>query len=175
MEETSTAVAGCLEVCGRCRTIVEGVVSAASDGRRTYPQLGPHLRHCLDHMATLLRGIDDGLIDYDGRDRDPELETDPARFLAALTVAEAGFGRLTSTDLDRRVQVIQQAASGVPPTPVDSTIERELVFVSSHTIHHLALMLHLARTADLDLPAELGVAFSTASYQADAAAGVVAG
>jgi hypothetical protein len=170
MNELNSAVAGCLEVCGRCRTIVAGLSSAEGDGLRIYPQLGPHLRHCLDHMVTLLRGFETGTIDYDDRDRDARLETDPREFLATLTGAEEGLRQLASSDLGRPVKVLQQAAPGIAPTPVDSTLERELVFLSSHTIHHLALMLYLARTAGLDLPVELGVAFSTASYQADAGA-----
>jgi hypothetical protein len=162
------ALSGCLEVCRRCRELVTAVCDADTGGT-AYLHLGPHLRHCLDHMTALLRGLNDGIVDYDARDRDPRIERDPDRFLAALDDAQAGLTRLAGHDLSRPVEVLQMPAPDAPVTRVASTLSRELVFLSSHTIHHLALMIQLARSMGLEIPEDLGVAFSTAAHRASVA------
>lgn len=165
MASHDDALSGCLEVCRRCRELVGAVTVADRDGS-AYLRLGPHLRHCLDHMTALLRGLDAGIFDYDARDRDPRIERDPERFLTALADAEAGLRRLAGHDLSRPVEVLQMPAPDAHLTGVASTLSRELVFLSSHTIHHLALMIQLARSMGLEVRDDLGVAFSTAAHRA---------
>src|SRR5438552_1688955 len=46
--------------------------------------IGGHFRHCLDHFTSLLRSIGNDYVDYDHRDRDPRIETQP-EFARALT------------------------------------------------------------------------------------------
>jgi hypothetical protein len=36
-----------------------------------------------------------------------------------------------------------------------------LAFLSGHTIHHIAIMVHAARAAGVEIPTRLAVAFST--------------
>lgn len=158
-------LAGCLEVCRRCRDLVAAARDADPEAS-SYPALGPHLRHCLDHMTALVRGSADGVVDYDARDRDPAIERSPERFLSALTEVERRLEALSGDDLTRTLEVHQLASSDASPSRVRSTLARELVFVSSHTIHHLALMLHLARSRGVVVDEGLGVAFSTAAYLA---------
>ena len=47
--------------------------------------IGGHVRHCLDHVAALLDGLDGGVVDYEARERGTAAEGDPA---AAAWVAE---------------------------------------------------------------------------------------
>jgi hypothetical protein len=165
LQEQPNALVGCLEVCRRCEVLVD-TVTADSEATGVYRLLGPHLRHCLDHFVNLLSGIAVGHVDYDARDRDPQIERQPEAFRAALAQTVERLRTIGADDLARPMRVLQQAATGIPPQPVDSTLERELVFLSSHTIHHLALMAHLARSHGTQVPEELGVAFSTAAYRA---------
>jgi hypothetical protein len=162
-EDESAALRGCLEVCRRCDALVESV---AAESGEVYSVLGPHLRHCLDHFTSLLRGLSAGVVDYDARDRDEGMEDRPERFRAALAETVSKLGQIEPGDLERSLRVKQLAAPGAESAPVASTLERELIFLSSHTIHHLALMLHLAASRGVELPEELGVAFSTAAYRA---------
>ena len=158
------ALSGCLEVCRRCRELVTAVRSVDPD-RSIYRALGPHLRHCLDHLVALLRGLPDGVVDYDARDRDPDIEADPQRFLAALDDAESGLRALGGLDASRPLEVLQLPAPGAAPMSVRSTLARELVFLSSHTIHHLALMVLVAHSEGVDVEDRFGVAFSTAAHR----------
>lgn len=159
------AIQGCLDVCRRCAALVAAIASGGASAAPAYPAVGPHLRHCVDHFTALLRDLPAGPVDYDARDRDPTLETDPARLLAALDDIARHLAAIPVADLPRRLAIIQLAASGAAPHAVDSTLERELVFLSSHTIHHLALMIQLAAGHGITLPGELGVAFSTAAHR----------
>ncbi len=166
---SGTAITGCLDVCHRCAALVATIEAAGASGTAAFAAVGPHLRHCVDHFSALLRDLPTGPVDYDRRDRDPSLEADPARLLAALAAIETRLAAIPLEVLSRRLAVLQLAASGASPRAVDSTVERELVFLSSHTIHHLALMIQLAAAHGIAVPAELGVAFSTAAYRQEIA------
>ena len=58
----------------------------------------------------------------------------------------------------------QEVAPGGQSGRVDTNMERELAFLSSHTIHHLAIMSLLAEARGVEIPPGLGVAFSTATF-----------
>src|SRR4051794_24117053 len=44
--------------------------------------IGGHYRHCLDHFTSLLRGMNSAEVDYDHRQRDPRIESEPDFALA---------------------------------------------------------------------------------------------
>jgi len=62
------------------------------------------------------------------------------------------------------MSVRQEAASGGRTRTVTSTVERELMFLSSHTIHHIEIMSLIAARAGIEVPGGLGIAFSTESH-----------
>lgn len=155
-------VTGCVEACRRCDAVVEAVVA---QDRSAFPSVGPHLRHCVDHFRLLLDGWRSGRVDYDARPRDLSLERDPQAMREALAAISGSLAGLRSADLPRELTVTQSAAPGRPPVSSASRLERELVFLSGHTIHHIAIMLHAARAAGVDLPAALAVAYSTEAHR----------
>ncbi len=166
------AIEGCLEACRRCRLLVDSVAEQdESLSRRAYQAIGPHLRHCLDHFSCFLRGFDSGVVDYDARDRDERQERDPRQFGQALDAIVAQLQSIEADSTRRSVEVCQEVAPGGHSRTVDSNVERELMFLSSHTIHHIAIMTLLAERAGMVVPTDLGVAFSTASYMSRAAFG----
>ncbi len=154
-------IQGCLEACRRCRELVEAIIGQEA---RVYEDVGPHLRHCVDHFLCLLRGADSGVVDYDARDRDTRVEEDPQYF---LTIVDSVVCELQSMDpaaLRRTLILRQEVAPGGQSRRVDTNMERELAFLSSHTIHHLAIMSLLAEARGVEIPPGLGVAFSTATF-----------
>ncbi len=131
---------------------------------RAYEAVGPQLRHCLDHFLCLLRGAVSGVVDYDARDRDRRLEEDPQYF---LTIMDSVVQQLQSMDpavLRRTLSLRQEVAPGGQSGQVDTNMERELAFLSSHTIHHIAIVSLLAEARGVEVPPGLGVAFSTATF-----------
>jgi hypothetical protein len=166
----SPAVRGCIDACGRCERIVDAIsfemFATAAPGRSP---IGAHLRHAAEHFICFLRGLGDGVVDYDARDRDESIERDPACFREALAGVCHTLSTLTPDQLRQRIVVRQTAALDSEPSTLESTVERELVFLSSHTIHHLAVVRNLCREQGVDLPEDLALAFSTAAFRQTAA------
>ena len=161
-ERIPDVVTGCVEACRRCDAVVAAVETT---DRSAFPSVGPHLRHCVDHFRLLLDGWRSGRVDYDARPRDARLERDPQAMREALAAISGSLGGLKPADLPRELTVIQSAAPGRPPVSSPSCLERELVFLSGHTIHHIAIMIHAARAAGVELPAALAVAYSTEAHR----------
>jgi hypothetical protein len=166
-ERAPDAIEGCLEACRRCDAVVGSIL--AQDAA-AYAAVGPHLRHCLDHFTLLLDGWPTGAVDYDARERDERAERDPARAREVLRGIARGVAAIRPGDLAREIQVRQAAAPGRPPLASRSRLERELVFLSSHTIHHIAIMVLAAGAAGVTIPADLAVAYSTEAHRASVAA-----
>ena len=77
---TVSAIEGCLDACRRCLTLVGLVENVGpTESQKAYAVIGPHLRHCVDHMQCLIRGVESGVVDYDAREREAVLEIDPGR------------------------------------------------------------------------------------------------
>ena len=159
---TAPAVEGCLESCRRALELLDHFERAGG----AYAAIGPHLRHCLDHVQCFLRGLESGTVEYDARERDARLETDVACFRNAMTRAMDVLAGLDHDAMPRALQVVQVPAPAHEPMPVASTVERELLFLSGHTIHHLAIVAYIARAQGITVPEYLFIAYSTAAYHA---------
>lgn len=159
----SLGLQGCLETCRRCEHLVRLFVDPIGD-QSVFEVVGPDLRHCLDHFRSLLSGLKSGTIDYDARVTDLGLETDPHLFLADLYQVTAELAGLEGISTTQAVQILQAAAPKKARIAVGSTLERELIFLSSHTIHHLAQVIEIAGSRGVIVPSDLGLAFSTAAH-----------
>lgn len=127
--------------------------------------IGGHLRHNLDHYACFLRGVGSGRIDYDDRERAPDIETEPAAATSALESAAKGLGDLAADLLDREVDVRMDTGEGDSRPWTHSTVRRELQFLLSHTVHHYALIAMICRIHDHPIEADFGVAPSTIKHR----------
>ncbi|TVQ25425.1 MAG: hypothetical protein EA383_08320 [Spirochaetaceae bacterium] len=123
--------------------------------------IGKHVRHILDHYAALLASEGE-VVDYEARRRDTRVETDPA---VAADVCEQMIQVLQNTGFQRSEIVVRNvwdAGEGL----IATGFERELQFLSSHTVHHMALISFILRYLDIPVPDDFGVAFSTLRYEA---------
>ncbi len=102
---------------------------------------GPHLRHVIEHYeALILRGAD-GVVDYDRRPRDRELERDTGLARARLAALKQQLVNWSDTMLDLPLRVHGQGGpAGEFDFATTSSIGRELVFLASHATHHYALL-----------------------------------
>ncbi len=164
------AVRGCLDACGRCERILDAIpaelYAVAAPGRTP---IGAHLRHAVEHFTCFLRGLEGGVADYDARDRDECIERDADRFREVLAGVRRDLVAIPDATLRKPIVVCQTAALDAAPSRLHSTVERELVFLSGHTIHHLAVVVNLCREQGIDLPDDLAIAFSTAAHRQAAA------
>ena len=128
--------------------------------------IGGHYRHCLDHFTSLVRALESDEVDYDRRERDPRIETEPSFALNLTRQMREHLQQLTSEDLAKPVRTRCEVSymHGDSPLTV-STYGRELVYAIAHAIHHYALISVMARLLEVVLPLHFGVAPSTVAHQ----------
>lgn len=164
--EPSAALRGCLEACDRCESVLDAITAEGYTHALSGEQpVGSHLRHALEHFQCFVEGLDRGLVDYDARERNEAAERDPEQCRALLRKVRARIAAIRPDQLDWPLVVNQIAALGAEPSALNSTVQRELVFLSSHAIHHLAVIVPLCRSAGIELPQDISLAFSTAAHR----------
>ena len=129
-------------------------------------KVGSHLRHALEFYECFLDGIDWAHVDYDGRRRDESIERSRA---AACTKIDTLIGRLENMPELRRDSLLFVKAEdadglGLEEPYVLSSVGRELVTLSGHTVHHFALIAIALREHGIEPGDEFGVALSTLRY-----------
>jgi len=128
---------------------------------------GAHFRHVFDFYRAFLDGFSVGRVNYDARERDPRIErnVDLAIGTANSLAEDIGslpVGRL-SQPIDVSANVILDGKSVVDWTP--STVQRELMYLLSHTVHHYAIIRLLAARTGIELDRHFGVAPSTLAHR----------
>lgn len=127
--------------------------------------LGGHTRHIIEFYHCLIKNYSRGSINYDLRERDKNIETDPE--FAAIAVQNIIL-ELQKIKLDDKVELHMSydPKTNVVDTVV-SNVKREVVYNLEHTIHHMALIKIGVKTAAplIELEHEFGVAPSTIKFQ----------
>jgi uncharacterized damage-inducible protein DinB len=102
-------------------------------------------------------------VDYDGRARDARIEADPEHAAACLARLRQGLLALSRETGDAGLTVTQDDPRD-PPARVGTTLARELQVLTSHTIHHFAVIALIMRALGQDVDRDFGVAPSTLVY-----------
>ena len=126
-----------------------------------FGEVSGHLRHILEFYECFLEGLPSGHIDYDARRRDQSLERSAAA--AAARIRTIG-DRLRMTLQHRGDASVRVHVEG--DAWVTSCVARELDVLSSHTIHHFALMAMALRAQGVAVDSNFGVAPSTLRHRA---------
>jgi len=127
--------------------------------------IGGHYRHCLDHFSSLLRGLDADEVDYDHRERDARIESQPDYALALTRQMRGQLEQLPPGTLSAPVRARCEVSYAHGDSPVTgSTFGREMVYAIAHAIHHFALISVMARLMEAKLPEHFGVAPSTVAH-----------
>lgn len=104
------------------------------------------------------------MVEYDARQRNPELERCRDLFHEVHDGLVRRLIRLDPAQLKRKLNLRALGSSADEPVVLETTLERELCFLASHNVHHVAMMIMLAEKQGVSIPAEFGVAYSTAAY-----------
>lgn len=120
-------------------------------------RIGAHMRHVLEFYGCFLDGIGRGCIDYDARSRDASIERN---LMKAMHVLDEVTRRLRSLCCDGTVRV------HVEGIHIESTVERELLALREHTIHHCALIAVAVHAFGMKTDPDFGIAPSTLRYRA---------
>jgi hypothetical protein len=142
---------------------------------RTYGEhVGAHLRHIIEHYDTLAHALalpesSSGLacvVDYDARQRDPRLETDPEVALTRISLLHRALRAITDPLMWRAVDVHTRGGlRGEHNFSTRSSVARELMFLNSHATHHFAILQGYARQRGETLGAGVGRAPATVAYE----------
>ncbi|PJZ24353.1 hypothetical protein CH352_18375 [Leptospira hartskeerlii] len=126
--------------------------------------IGKQVRHCLEFAEALLNGYNTGLVSYDQRERNPLYENSPKAAADRLFELQREFEQ-RNWEGEVKVSYLVHSSSGLENI-VNSSWERELLYVQEHTIHHEAII-RVALEHDLgfeDIPENFGFAISTIQY-----------
>lgn len=125
--------------------------------------VGKHMRHIMDFYTIFLKGLPGGTIDYDNRQRFPELESSRAAAIARLREIMAEME--TIENLDRVVMSKTDGHRRDPSAAFSpSTVGRELQFLAFHTVHHFAMVAMILDRQGFKTPEAFGIAPSTLAY-----------
>ena len=100
--------------------------------------IGKHFRHIIEFYMVLVNGLDSGLINYDSRKHDPDLEQDRLRCNEILdNICSKLPTHLSGKSFELRVcySIDTDAYSSITTNE-----ERELVYNIEHAIHHMAII-----------------------------------
>ena len=143
-------------------------VGSVSPDLYTYPiaeishgTVGQHIRHIIEFYQEFLRGVDTSTINYDSRARNVRFEQNP-------TQAAQEIDRLKRVVGNQNPQIELHLAGSYAGEPytVRTTVGRELIMVTEHAVHHMALIKAALRSIGQAalIPADFGVAASTLAF-----------
>ncbi len=128
-----------------------------------YSTVGQHVRHITEFYQCLLKGQKNGLVDYDARERNIQIEVDKDFTIELLEDIKRHLDNLkTDYPLSLKTQFGADEAVCVP-----SSFYRELTYLIEHTIHHLAIIkIGLNEMyPEIKIPQNFGVAHSTIRFR----------
>ena len=108
-------------------------------------------------------------MNYDGRERDAELERDPAYLAARSRELAAGISDGDGVDLDAGVLAAFALDASGDDALLPSTLRRELAFAAHHATHHFFVARLVAKShLGLALPDDVGRAPATLRHDRQA-------
>jgi uncharacterized damage-inducible protein DinB len=126
---------------------------------------GAHIRHILDHYYAIINGFTIGLIDYDKRSRGGVIESDIQAAQASIVEIVTFLEKVSEQQLQQQLKLSTEVSvTDKKVAIVDTTLAREIIFVGSHAVHHLATIKHIALTQKIKVEEGLGIAPATATF-----------
>lgn len=124
---------------------IKALVSKISDKDYKKPchhlfnsSIGQHIRHALEFYVCLVKGIENGIVNYDKRQREIELEQSTAKAKTIILFLEHELNNIESNiKLEIKANYTAFCEENIC---MSSSLYRELGFCLEHSIHHLAIV-----------------------------------
>ena len=121
--------------------------------------IGEHTRHIIEMFQCLENQYESGIVNYDKRNRDYQIQTNTDFALQCIAAIK------NQLEKDNKTLVLQQIVDG-EELRIDSNYFRELLYNLEHCIHHQALIkVAVLQLEHLQIDANFGVARSTIEYR----------
>lgn len=133
--------------------------------------IAAHTRHIIEHYQTVIGLGADQEVDYDDRPRNQQLEQCQGAAVNALTSLQAQLLNLVNeSDLvtessPSTISIKCATNTHSARFAVRSSFARELVFLHSHTTHHMAIIRLLALSDAIEVDDSFGKAASTKKHE----------
>lgn len=166
-ESNLLLVNGCNNCIQQCVQILE-ILSQENyvDNSKGSASIGAHIRHIIDRFQCFFAGLPEASIDYDARKRDKEIESNLEAAQFALATVSRRITQLGSTsDRQALIAVRETVLPSSPAVTISSTCERELMGLITHSIHHLAIIVLMAKAFDYEVDEDFGKAPSTIAFE----------
>lgn len=126
--------------------------------------IGMHVRHVIEFYQCLVKGVLNGEMDYDARERSLLQETNIAYAIACI---ENVLIDLTMIHSNKDILLFTEQNQTEHKLSIQSNVARELSYVIEHTIHHLAIIKMSCMMAfpQIQFDKDFGVAYSTIKYR----------
>jgi len=127
--------------------------------------IGQHIRHIIEFYIEFDNGYQSGIVSYDNRQRNIDLETNQALILSKI---DSIINDLSYYNMEK--SIIIKSNHGIDDSEFSkskSSVMRELVYALDHTVHHLAII-KIAMQVEfkhIKLESNIGVAPSTIRNQ----------
>jgi len=155
-----------LDQCARLVGVLSPDDFRAESGFLAGGTIGGHVRHLLDHYNAIVRACgQDGVVEYDRRERGVPLERDPVAALQAIRSLSDELNIDTRGRQDRALSIRLMIAGDGEELALASSLSRELAFATHHGVHHLAMMRAIAIERGVSVEYELGRAPSTLNHE----------
>ena len=124
--------------------------------------IGQHVRHIIELYQCLEKGYDTGIVNYEKRRRDYQIETD--KDLATSFLKEI-YRNIDKSNKDIFLEA-EDYCESMETVSIPTNYFRELAYNLEHTIHHMALIrVGINEVSSVRLPVEFGVTYSTHKYR----------
>lgn len=126
---------------------------------------GQHIRHTLEFFICLFDAKNDGLVNYDQRQHDTLIETDP-KLARSVIESITDFLNKNTADFELTFEANYSDEEG-RDVSMKSSFYRELSYNIEHAIHHMALLKVAVKQSlqYIELSKNFGVASSTIRYR----------
>lgn len=121
--------------------------------------IGQHTRHIIEMFECLVSQYEAGIVNYDKRNRNYQIESDTAFAMESI--------EFLKNQLDREdKKILLQQSVDSEELYIESNYFRELLYNLEHCIHHQALIkVAVLQIGHLQINADFGVARSTLEYR----------
>lgn len=121
--------------------------------------IGEHTRHIIEMFQCLENQYDSGVVNYDNRERNKQIQTDADFAVQSIKTIQ------NSIERENKKIDLQQIIDG-EEIRIESNYNRELLYNLEHCIHHQALIkVAVLQCPTVAIDANFGVARSTIEYR----------
>jgi hypothetical protein len=126
--------------------------------------IGGHARHIIEFYDCLLGSLETGIVNYDARQRDMQIEQN--RDYAISIIKKIIYKCQINNNLDKNIALEAKFGEHIIRN-IATSFQREEVYLIEHSIHHFALIRIGIQTnfSKITIEKDFGVAFSTLDFR----------